>query len=374
MNWLLSVYTRRDPVTLRNVLEDLPKAAVWGLLEGPLIAFCFQWTLNRGHFLELLYSPLALFLSGVAGACFSVSFWFVLGVGNRWMARLLRDYPASFRNPLRVTYNGVGAGFALLISAALVTHIPGPVRFQVPHLWTVFCIDVAIGVVLAILIGLFRKLKAEVETVQAALRETEIRERSAAEAAAKAQALSLQAQINPHFFFNTLNTIAALIELDPAAARENVNRLADLFRYTLRCSQGNAVALVQELQFVRDYLEIEQARFQKRLRVEWPDLPLPEVQVPGLVMQPLVENAVKYGIAGALEGGVVRITVAKEGDRTRIAVANSTVHAVELSAERLYRNGHALENVRSRLRLFTGVAEPLEISQSAGWTELAFRI
>lgn len=374
MNWLISIYTRRDAVKWPDILQDLPKAIVWGLITGPLIAAGFQLALRPAGIRELFTNPLALLLCGLAGACFSVSYWLFMGLGNRALRVSLADYPSSLVTPIMVVYNMVGASLAFLLAASLVVRIPGPIHFEIPFFGQTLVIDALIGGVLAIMISSFIKLKKEVEAAQQQLREKALSEQRHAEAAAKAQALALQAQINPHFFFNTLNTISALIDVDPSAARDNVNRLADLFRYTLRCSQGGSVALEQELQFVRDYLEIEQARFQKRLRVEWPALPLPDLQVPGLVMQPLVENAVKHGIAAALEGGVVRISVQPEGDNTRIAVANTAAHPVDLTEELLYRTGHALDNVRSRLRLFTGTKEPLEATQAAGWTEMAFRI
>ena len=88
-----------------------------------------------------------------------------------------------------------------------------------------------------------------------------------------------------------------------------IGRLSDLFRYTLGCSHADAVTLCEEVQFVRDYLSIERARFRKRLRVELPEGQLPDVRIPGLVLQPLVENAIKHGIAPLIEGGSVRVEV-----------------------------------------------------------------
>ena len=370
MKWLLSMFTgRRDSIALSNILADLPKAIVWGMLTGPLIGLFFQLLLDRAMLRQWWVHPEIVFWSGLAGVIFSVAFWLTGGVGNRFMRHWLTGHPTFISTPIYVAYNVIAASLAMTAAAGAVTHLPGPVKFEFPFFWQIVAIDGVLGGVVALLIGGFVKLKKQVEAAQSELREKESNERRLAEVAAKAQALSLQAQINPHFFFNTLNTISVLIETDPAAAKETIGRLADMFRYTLSCSHGEAVALEQEMQFVRDYLGIEQARFQKRLRVEWPQEPLPDVKVPGLVMQPLVENAVKHGIAPSLEGGTLQIVVADGHGRARIAVRNTSDATPDLSDARVFRSGHALENVRARLRLYTGKGEPLVLSRHDGWTE-----
>jgi len=226
--------------------------------------------------------------------------------------------------------------------------------------------------VLALVIGAFMRLKLQVEESQSRLREQELAVRELAIAASQAQSRALQSQINPHFFFNTLNTISALIEDDPLAARQMIGRLADLFRYTLGCTHADAVTLSEEVQFVRDYLSIEHARFRKRLRVDLPEGALPDIRIPGLVLQPLVENAIKHGIAPLIDGGSVSVSVARSPAGFRVSVRNTAdEHALpELAA--MFRPGHALDNVRARLRLFTGVAEPLRIDRGVDWVEFSF--
>ncbi len=151
-----------------------------------------------------------------------------------------------------------------------------------------------------------------------------------------------------------------------------IGRLSDLFRYTLGCSHADAVTLGEEVQFVRDYLSIERARFRKRLQIELPEGLLPNVRIPGLVLQPLVENAIKHGIAPLIDGGSVRVQVQPSAAGFRVSVRNTAdEHALpELAA--MFRPGHALENVRARLRLFTGEAEPLHVNRGADWVEFSF--
>ncbi|HVV47088.1 MAG TPA: histidine kinase, partial [Bryobacteraceae bacterium] len=219
--------------------------------------------------------------------------------------------------------------------------------------------------ILALIIGAFIKLKMQVECTQTKLSEMAV-------TASQAQARALQSQINPHFFFNTLNTISALVEEDPKAAREMIGRLSDLFRYTLGCTCAEAVTLGEEVQFVRDYLSIERARFRKRLRIELPEGELPAVRIPGLVLQPLVENAIKHGIAPLIDGGSVRVRVEGSGERFRVSVRNTADEHALPDGAAMFRPGHALDNVRARLRIFTGEEEPLRVHRGTDWVEFSF--
>jgi len=126
------------------------------------------------------------------------------------------------------------------------------------------------------------------------LKEKERQEEQLRALATQAELRALKAQINPHFLFNTLNTIASLIHADPAQAEATVERLAEMFRYLLAGSERGLVPLEEELAFVDRYLEIERARFGERLRVIREIAPEAlDVPVPGLILQPLVENAVR---------------------------------------------------------------------------------
>jgi signal transduction histidine kinase len=148
-----------------------------------------------------------------------------------------------------------------------------------------------------------------VEQVRAELAQSELR--------------ALRAQINPHFLFNTLNTIAALIAENPKAAEDTTTRLAEVFRYALRASDHEHTRLADELDFLRSYLEIERTRFGDRLRVVESIAPhLESVLVPSLLFQPIVENAVRYGIGPRPEGGVVTLTVRREDDRLQVEIAD----------------------------------------------------
>jgi sensor histidine kinase YesM len=179
--------------------------------------------------------------------------------------------------------------------------------------------------------------------------------------ATQAELRALKAQINPHFLFNTLNTIAQLIHADPAQAEATIERLAEMFRYILAGSERGVVPLTEELAFVESYLEIEHARFGERLHVNRQIAPQTlEVPVPSLILQPLVENAVRHG--QGRDGQVdLTIRVQPQGSQVTIAVADRgpgmpSNQAIEQGP------GFGLRNVDQRLRKTYGEGHGLEIT------------
>lgn len=196
----------------------------------------------------------------------------------------------------------------------------------------------------------------EVRLVEARLREQ----------AARAELAALQARINPHFFFNTLNTIAALVDEDPPRAGEIVETLAGLFRYTFKAAESGPVPLSEELQFVQGYLSIEKARFGERLRIIHEIDPAAlSVRVPGLVLQPLVENAVAHGIAPVRKGGTVRI-VARVADGALVVEVGDDGAGLAPGRRDPVREGHGLDNVRQRLATLYGASAALDLAPAPG--------
>ena len=179
-------------------------------------------------------------------------------------------------------------------------------------------------------------------------------ERRAMESRALAREAELQAlrmQINPHFLFNSLHSIAALTAVDSARAREMCVRLADFLRAGLALSYRESIPLHEELALARRYLEVEQVRFGERLRVEesieaW----CQDCAVPALLLQPLVENAVKHGIAGLVGGGAIRLTATRTGGGVSILLENA--FDPEMPPPR--KSGMGLAHVRRRLQLRYG--------------------
>jgi signal transduction histidine kinase len=168
-----------------------------------------------------------------------------------------------------------------------------------------------------------------------------------AEAAARALELQvLRAQINPHFLFNALNNLRALINEDPARAREMLSRLSNTLRHTLQHSAKERVPLADELAVVRDYVALEQLHHEERLRVDWQvDPATAGASVPPMLLQLLVENAIKHGIARTPGGGVVDIAIARDGERLRISVGNPG----QWAPGSVDGTGLGLANLRERL-------------------------
>jgi signal transduction histidine kinase len=183
--------------------------------------------------------------------------------------------------------------------------------------------------------------------------------------AARAELAALQARINPHFFFNTLNTISSLLEDDPEEAESLVQTLADLFRYTFRAAESGPVRLGEELDFVKRYLSIEKARFGDRLNTSWdigPDTV--DVPVPGLILQPLVENAVGHGLAPLPQGGTIRVRTRRVDRVLQVDVADDG-SGLRAPGDSLIQDDHGLGNVRRRLAAQYGGQATLALGPGA---------
>lgn len=189
--------------------------------------------------------------------------------------------------------------------------------------------------------------------------EQDRRERALVLSAAQSELKALRAQINPHFLFNALNTIAALIPRKPEQAEQTVEQLADVFRFTLRRSDREWVRLIEEIEFVRAYLEIEQAQFGGRLHVDISVEPAAEdLRIPAMIVQTLAENAVKHGIASIRGQGLIAISARLRGRKAVVSVRDNglgsssafTLDALPESTS----GGYGLRNVQARLRAHYG--------------------
>jgi two-component system sensor histidine kinase AlgZ len=175
-----------------------------------------------------------------------------------------------------------------------------------------------------------------------------------------ARLAELQSRIRPHFLFNTLNTALTLVRLDPAKAEGVLEDLAELFRVAIG-DTAESVSLAEEVELAQRYLDIEQVRFGTRLHVSWElDPEAGSARVPPLLLQPLVENAVRHGVEPSAEGGVIRIRTKVKVGRAVLSIANSVPKEVSRPG-----SGMALKNVRERLRLMHDVAAQFETRQEA---------
>jgi len=183
----------------------------------------------------------------------------------------------------------------------------------------------------------------------------------------KARMDALSAQINPHFLFNTLNTVSSLIRYDPDSAREVVLKLSNILRRLLR-KHETFVPLQDELDFIDDYLDIEVARFGRDNLLIHKDVQQGTLEafVPSMLLQPIVENSLKHGLAGKLEGGEITIRTSGRDSRLVIEVEDNGVGIPEERMAQIYSEGIGISNVRERLRVLYGTDFLMEISSRAG--------
>lgn len=239
----------------------------------------------------------------------------------------------------------LGGGEVSLRVLQLIGYDPAQIRLGMIQIGLVV-VAVILGFTLA-----YERLKAHARTV-------ELREHEARQTALRAQLDALQARTDPHFLFNTLNTVAGLIDEDPRTAERMLERLSAVFRYALSGSSRAWVCLEDELQAVRDYLAVEQIRFGDRLTIAFDVDPATKtLLIPPLVLQPLVENAVLHGVAPRTEGGSIRVEAARRDGMLALAVEDDGP-GFGRSAHR--GSGTSLENLRERLKLVYGERATLE--------------
>lgn len=177
-----------------------------------------------------------------------------------------------------------------------------------------------------------------------------LRARGQMPAATAARLSELQSRIRPHFLFNTLNSAIALVRAEPAKAETLLEDLSDLFRHAL-VDHGESVTLAEEITLARRYLAIEKVRFGDRLRVEWSlDTSAEPARLPPMLLQPLVENAVKHGVEPCPSGADIRISTQRRGSTVVVKVTNTVPGGAGEPG-----NGVALSNVRDRLSLLHDV-------------------
>jgi two-component system LytT family sensor kinase len=267
----------------------------------------------------------------------------VFAIARRWpIARPYLARRALLHGAISLLFCAAWAGSGTVLKVALMGVPPeGWVRPWVS--WTFITLPFGVAVYLGV-VAIEHAIRYFLEA-----RDREIQLARLSEQLAGARFAALQAQLNPHFLFNTLNTIAVLVrDGDRAGASRMVEQLSDVLRRTLSRRRTNEVPLEEELELVRQYLAIEQARFPDRLQVDvdlHPDVVA--AAVPSFAVQHLVENAVRHGVARSPEAGRVRITARRDGDALLITVSDDGP-GFDVSAAP--PEGHGIANTRDRLR------------------------
>ncbi|MGO8759177.1 MAG: sensor histidine kinase [Terracidiphilus sp.] len=326
--------------------------ALWIVPGATLIIFLIFFTLGN---IRLSQSGSRLLAVFVYSACIAIPSMVLL---TRVSVRYSERFPRAII--LIQALCLIGIAVAGSFAAAVILRIVG----FVPQgtLWAEFRGSLPFSIVVTLVIGLsvsmFEGMRYRLHATELELRIKQMEHERAYKLLAEARLSSLESRIHPHFLFNTLNSIAALIPTDPLRAEDTVGKLASLLRFSLSAQHSGLVPLEQELKVVRDYLEIETTRFGQRLRYE---ILVPEsmgtVEVPPLSLQTLVENSVKHVAAQRVEGASIEVSGRMEGGKAVLEVLDDgpgfSLGAV--SAE------HGLGNLIARLELLFGGEGRLDV-------------
>ena len=292
---------------------------------------------------------------------------FVFLIARRWpLARPHLARRAILHLAFALLFCVVWAGLGTLLKMALGALEGGAGQSFVS--WIFITLPFGVAVYLA-MVGIEHAIRYFTEA-----RDRDVQVARLSEQLAGARFAALQAQLNPHFLFNTLNTITVLVrDGDTAGATGMVEQLSDILRRTLNPHRTNEVTLAEELALVRQYLAIEQARFSDRLRPEFAvDDALLPAAVPGFVLQHLVENAIRHGIARRPEAGRLRVAARRDGEMLELSVDDD---GPGIAAPDEGPPGHGIHNTRERLRALYGDRASCVVRRGpSGGTEAILRV
>lgn len=320
-----------DPVTARDLLWESGDWLIYAFLTPAVFAISQRLPLVRPHLARRAVSHL------VFSMLFCVA-WATCGKLLHWALMFLLD-PNALREAMRAAQFYREAGLDWLS-------------------WIFVTLPFGVAVYLCV-VGVEHASRYFVEA-----RERDAQLARLSEQLSIARFAALQAQVNPHFLFNTLNTIAVFVrDNDRQAAVRIVEQLSDVLRTTLSSHRANEVPLAEELELVRRYVAIEEARFSDRLRPEFDiDDSLLSAAIPSFALQHLVENAIRHGIAKSPDAGRLIIAARRDGATLEISVMDD---GAGVDPEIVMPQGHGVENTRERLRALYGGRATLEITRRA---------
>src|SRR5438309_10042889 len=254
------------------------------------------------------------------------------------------------------------AGIHQIIHLAVLWFITPRLRRQFPALIDCYRAYFGFGFYIDLIIASLIVIAVHALLYYQNFRASELAQSSLKSQLAQAQLRALKMQLHPHFLFNTLHSISSLVLEDPPKANSMIARLGDFLRLTLDHSGQQLVTLKEETEFVRCYLEIEQVRFGDRLKVEFQIAPaLLAAQVPHLILQPVVENAIQHAIAPRATPGSIKVAAKQTNGLLRLEVTDNGP-GLTTSGDALESQGLGLKNVRARLEQLYGSQHCFEVS------------
>jgi two-component system LytT family sensor kinase len=292
------------------------------------ILFSLSMGVTLSHLMRLLIRRTRLLDEPLLRQGFGFVFMTVLFACLASMVETLFFYFAGFGNPLEKHVDFAVLNLSLAMNAFIVFFLWNTCYFLYHN------------------VSKYRKQEMDTLRLSSTVKELELK--------------SIKSYINPHFIFNALNSIRALVDEDPSRARNAVTALGNILRSSLQTEQQETVTLQKELGIVKDYLALQHIRFEDRLRVEYDiDPSTLNLPVPIMMLQMLVENAVKHGIGRRVNGGIVRIVSKRKGDRFELVVQN-TGHL----NRNLRHTGFGLNSTANRLQLLFGDSAHFSITET----------
>jgi two-component system LytT family sensor kinase len=324
LQWYFAAYRSDQPVAWgRALYVQMSWVYLWALATPLVLWLVRRYPIDKQNWLRnllmhLLASTLLIFILGVIGHI-------ILHLNHGRTA----GRPYMFANSLRHAVNNYSEGMGVYLLIAFLAY--------------------AYSYYLRYRQGELRASQLEAQLSQAQLQ-------------------ALKMQLHPHFLFNTLHSISALLHKDKEAARKMITRLGDFLRLTLENSGTQEVTLKEEMEFLRCYLEIERIRFQDRLTTRvHVDPEALDTRVPNLILQPIVENAIRHGIAPRSTPGEIEIHAKQEDGFLRIQIRdNGSGLPINRSTESLFKKGLGLANTASRLDRLYGARHRFEIANNPG--------
>ena len=334
MNFLAGLFTREFIPPQFNT--QLPSRILGAMLVASVVAVAVMPFMSYRNGFRLV----ALLAVAVMGSCTAVACW------------LYRLQPGGGTGLLLAAWL-----FNLAVAFDIILELIGAIPAWLPQTMAPLIYGVTIS-------GLF--LAASTHRAHEFMRE-QVRASKLEKSLAEARLLALRYQMNPHFLFNALNSAIALVQHEPARVTPFLYRLADFLRAALRAESILTVPLAEEVQKLSAYLDVEKVRFEERLEVTL-DFPaeLDQCQVPELILQPLVENAIKHGMSQPAKTYRIRLRAWREGDRLQLEVANNGGLAAGAAPDK-HTGGTGLKNLRERLHLLYQDRGELTLTETDGW-------